>query len=711
MPKGTPAYALLAAIASVSVRPANGQLSKWIVRDGSGEVHTLDMTGGALSLGPAVVGFGAGGYEDVNLMTDHAGEALFYTAVGANNHVQVRNRAMAVMPNGYGLNGNASSQASAIVPRPCHPNQYYIIHHDAASHQSRYSTVDLALNGGMGDVTEKNKPIGGEVGEGLAVSRQLPSGCRWLFTYTVTGSVFTINRSVITQHGIGAPEGIATLHAPDGTAWYSTLKLSPGNDRLALSLPNAIVPGAADIAIWPLDLLSGSVGPAQLLTASNDPIAGIEFSPGGDYLYFVGNGALDDMDFGRIDLATLEPQIIDPAIGPWVLSIECAGNGRLYVGTAGYPRTLAEVRYPDAPTLAGIAYDRDALVFFGLGFLPSLPNAIEGEPPGTAPAPEFVDFSVEELPECGHRFIPSACLASEMIWDFGDGWTDQRERPTHQYGVGTFDVTLTITACGQPYSLTRPALVTVDGIQPVAAFSAPDSVCQHDAVAFVNTSELASAYRWWYGDGGQSSEADPAHVYSAYGDRVITLVAIEGCVQDTARRALRVLPAAIASFHTSSDPCDERTYLVNTSLGGLGWHWDFGDGDAVSGWRDPNHIYRTMGSFDVVLTSDPNTMCADTAYATLQAGYGIIPVAWFVPNAFTPNGDGTNDELRILGPEPCESPVMSVHNKWGQLVWEGDSKTGWDGMVNGAPAPQGVYAYALKGRLDHLSYGWFVLAR
>lgn len=691
---------------------ASAQLSKWILRAGSGEVRTLDFNGGGLQLGNVIGGFGNGGSEDVNLMTDGSGQALFYAAVGSNNHIQVRNAALAVMPNGQGLLGHSSSHSSAIAPRPCHPGQYYMIHLNTTDHELRYSIIDMDLHGGMGDVTLKNKLIGGGIGEGLAVSRQLPGGCRWLFTYGIAGSIITLKRSLISDQGISTPEDIGSVDAPNGTAWYSVLKLSPANDRIAISLPNAIDPGAADIVVWPLDAVTGSIGGAHFLPISNDPIVGIEFSPGGQYLYYAGNGASADMEFGRVHLATSEAQVIDPAIGPWVASIECASNGRVYIGTAGYPRTLAEVRFPDASTLPGIAYDRNALVFLSLGFLPTLPNSIEGEPPGAAPAPAYVDFDVQELPQCsGHRFVPKACLASSYQWDFGDGWTDAREQPTHRYGVGTFDVSLTVHACGQDRTLMRADLITVEGIQPHASFNALDSVCQHQSTEFINSSELASEYHWWFGDGAQSTQEEPMHAFNQHGQMSVTLVAAEGCILDTARQAIRVMPAAIASFHTGSDPCDERTYLVNTSVGGVDWRWDFGDGDTVRFWRDPNHIYRSMGEFNVELVSDPYTMCADTARATLQAGYGLIPVAWFVPNAFTPNNDGTNDVLKIVGPEQCQSPIMSLHNKWGQLIWEGDARVGWDGTVHGMPAPEGVYGYALRGRNDDLRFGWFVLAR
>lgn len=691
---------------------ARAQLNTWLLRASSGEVRTIDFTGGNPVLGNLVPSFGLGGTEDVNLMTNAAGIPLFHTAVGSNNKVQVRTAGFTVMPNGNGLISNASSQCSAIAPRPCHGQQYYVIHHDGASHEHYYSIVDMALNGGQGDVTVKNKFIGSGLGEGMAVSRQLENGCRWLFSFGIDGDVLYLKRALISQSGIGEPVTIGSAHAPNGTAWYSTLKLSPANDRLAISLPNAIQPGAADVAIWHLDAFNGTVSGLQQLSLSSDPVVGLEFSPAGGFLYFVGNSALLEMDFGRMNLATHEVEVIDPAIGPWVLSIECAANGRLYVGTSGFPRTLAEVRYPDAPGLGGVGYDRDAIVFLSLGFMPVLPNAIEGEPPGTTSTPAYADFVVEELPGCeGHRFISKSCLGSNLQWDFGDGWTDQREQPTHRYGVGTFDVTLSLTSCGQPVSFTRPGLITVDGIQPVAGFEAVDSLCQHAAIQFTNTSELASAYRWWFGDGGTSTAVDPWHTYHQHGMRTATLVAIEGCIVDTARRIVKVLPAAIASFHTMSDPCDERTYLVNTSVDGADWHWDFGDGDSVSHWRDPMHVYQQMGAFDVVLVSDPGTMCADTARATLLAGYGLIPVAWFVPNAFTPNQDGVNDVLRIKGPEECASPVMTIHNKWGQQVWEGDAGIGWDGMVGGTPAPEGVYAYVMKGRRDDMKHGWFVLAR
>jgi gliding motility-associated-like protein len=68
----------------------------------------------------------------------------------------------------------------------------------------------------------------------------------------------------------------------------------------------------------------------------------------------------------------------------------------------------------------------------------------------------------------------------------------------------------------------------------------------------------------------------------------------------------------------------------------------------------------------------------------------------FLPNAFTPNGDGINDVLFVRG-EHVEVVRLEIYNRWGQLVFETtDQSVGWDGLFKGAPAPQEVYGFILE---------------
>lgn len=710
---GRPLFRLSAVCSLVLCAQADAQLSKWPLRTGSGEIRLIDFNAPEPLVGSLIPSFGLGGSEDVNLMTDPAGEALFVTAVDAEGKISVRRPSGALVANGTGLQGNSSSQASAIAPRPCHAGQYYIIHHDADAHRHYYSIVDMNLNGGNGAVIEKNILLANYVGEGLAISRQLHGGCRWLLSFRVEDGSYRILRARITALGIGEWAEIGSCALGGDPKWWSTLKLSPANDRLALSMPGNAPASAPDAVLWDLDLEAGSLQGMHQVALSQSAICGLEFSPAGQYLYFVGNSDVMNVDFGRMRLATQAVEIIDPAIGWWLVSMECAGNGRLYVGARGLSTTtLAEVRYPDAATLAEAAYNHDAISFFGWGMIPSLPNSIEGEPPGSAPPPIHADFNVFALPGCeGHRFVPTSCLATAWEWDFGDGWGTDIAEPVHHYPVGTFTVGLRVTACGQSFEVIKPDHITIEGIQPIASFQHPDTACQRAVVGFENTSELATGATWFFGDGSSTDTYEPAYAYPAHGTRTVTLVARNGCIMDTARSVIEVLPAGLPSFHTNSDPCDERTYFVNTTEGGETYIWDFGDGDTTSTWYHPVHIFQSEGAFEVRLTTEPGERCENTFTRTLHAGYGIFPVAWFIPNAFTPNNDGTNDVLRIEGPGPCQSPVMSIHNKWGQLVWEGDADTGWDGSYGGMPAPEGVYAYIMRPRLGDAKHGWVVLAR
>lgn len=69
----------------------------------------------------------------------------------------------------------------------------------------------------------------------------------------------------------------------------------------------------------------------------------------------------------------------------------------------------------------------------------------------------------------------------------------------------------------------------------------------------------------------------------------------------------------------------------------------------------------------------------------------------YVPNIFTPNGDGLND-LFIPNGQFIETIDFMVYNRWGELLFiSSDKNQGWDGTYNGNPAADGAYVYLLTG--------------
>ena len=73
----------------------------------------------------------------------------------------------------------------------------------------------------------------------------------------------------------------------------------------------------------------------------------------------------------------------------------------------------------------------------------------------------------------------------------------------------------------------------------------------------------------------------------------------------------------------------------------------------------------------------------------------------YIPNSFTPNGDGKNDFFRPYG-NAIASINMKIFNQWGELIYEGNElSTGWDGRQKGKLQPMGVYFYAIRIRFNN----------
>lgn len=87
----------------------------------------------------------------------------------------------------------------------------------------------------------------------------------------------------------------------------------------------------------------------------------------------------------------------------------------------------------------------------------------------------------------------------------------------------------------------------------------------------------------------------------------------------------------------------------------------------------------------------------NSAITSMSNETEVTPTMYiYVPNSFTPNGDGLNDYFFVQG-EAIQTFKMQVFNRWGDLVFESnDVNSGWDGRFGGALVPQGAYVYKLS---------------
>lgn len=129
------------------------------------------------------------------------------------------------------------------------------------------------------------------------------------------------------------------------------------------------------------------------------------------------------------------------------------------------------------------------------------------------------------------------------------------------------------------------------------------------------------------------------------------------------------------------------------------WLWDFGNGGGSSTQQNPIYTYNNSGTYTVTLLIQNTAGCSDTTSATVTIvddAVVVSPVA--VPSGFTPNTDGNNDGVPILG-GPFESVELTIYNEWGNMIFQTtDESIAWDGTYKGVAQPAGVYVYTAKGK-------------
>ncbi|HNR97871.1 MAG TPA: PKD domain-containing protein [Planctomycetota bacterium] len=199
--------------------------------------------------------------------------------------------------------------------------------------------------------------------------------------------------------------------------------------------------------------------------------------------------------------------------------------------------------------------------------------------------------------------------AEAWHWDFGDGASSTDEHATHEYlAPGVYTVALTAMYAGRSAQHVRTDYVQV-APSPVVGFSAAVRAGRAPlTVAFSNeTTGVVDSWLWDFGDGGQSMERDPSHVYTADGLYTVRLTARWGGHSAEAARAdyIAVSARPVAAFSAAPRRGEAPLAVVftNESTGDIkAWYWDFGDG-GFSTARDPTHAYQAPGVYSVRLTA------------------------------------------------------------------------------------------------------------
>lgn len=245
---------------------------------------------------------------------------------------------------------------------------------------------------------------------------------------------------------------------------------------------------------------------------------------------------------------------------------------------------------------------------------------------------------------------------------------------------------------------------------PVIHFTAtPGTGCAPVVVTFNNTStaDTLSTVNWDFGDGSSSTTISPIHVYTTPGtyDVSLRVNGSNGCTADTTvLELIHVDSVPQAAFTFGPQPTDifaaEQWFVSISSPDAVSWAWTFTSGDPTTDIiPDPIAHFpgNNAGSYPVQLVVTNSDGCADTAFAFVTInGYFSL----YGPNAFTPNGDGINDEWRPIWRDlDPKSYRLSIFDRWGEEIWTStDAYSGWDGSYKGSAAKIDVYEWKLEAR-------------
>ncbi|MBW7867199.1 MAG: gliding motility-associated C-terminal domain-containing protein [Brumimicrobium sp.] len=314
---------------------------------------------------------------------------------------------------------------------------------------------------------------------------------------------------------------------------------------------------------------------------------------------------------------------------------------------------------------------------------------------------------------------PSVTAPSDITICLGDDVTLTATNPdgaTISWDNGINDgVTFTPTTAGVTIYTVTATLGGCDAFDQttVTVIANPDPTfdadilegCKALKVTFSNTSGITGGTCLWdFGDGTTSTDCGTViHTYQDAGDYTVTLSINVGNCQGTTTKTnyIHVIDGPTAAFTanpTVTHLPNTEVNFTNNSSNATNYAWEFGDGTNGSTDENPTHFFPSddAGEYTVTLyASDAN--CTDSAKVKITIKYP--GVEFEVPNVFTPNGDGNNDEFHFVYAKNIKSLELVIVNRWGNTVFESDEVVfSWNGKVknSGADCSEGIYFYSIK---------------
>ncbi len=203
-----------------------------------------------------------------------------------------------------------------------------------------------------------------------------------------------------------------------------------------------------------------------------------------------------------------------------------------------------------------------------------------------------------------------------------------------------------------------------------------------------------------FGDGNSSTTATGSHSYTSAGNYTVEFIATQGSCSDTIKKNVLVYAPPTLSISANPNPSflpTVPTISANPNNADT-LIYSFGSGynsiTQTGTFSSVTVPYNQPGQYTVFVYASNQGGCSvsDSVTVIIEEGVKI-----FLPNAFTPNGDGINDfyEIQTTG---LENYVLEIYDRWGNVITKIGMNERWDGTVNGTPAQEGSYIIVLRAK-------------
>ncbi len=251
-------------------------------------------------------------------------------------------------------------------------------------------------------------------------------------------------------------------------------------------------------------------------------------------------------------------------------------------------------------------------------------------------------------------------------------------------GVGTFGITYSTSGpCPDVFVLT---ITILDVIDPTITLVGP--FCSYDAPVILQASQSGGI---WSGTGVNpvTGEFNPSLAASGLNDITYT---INGSCIAFSTAQMEVIPAPIVSTISDTIILNGNSVNLITTGNASAYNWTSGTTLTCDDCQSPIATPDVTTTYTVSVEENG---CLASAAVTVTIDYEIVI---YVPNAFTPDGDGKNDVFTpIIADIDPDQYKFLIFNRWGELIFESQHPSqGWDGYHNGMLAPDGAYVWKIS---------------